>query len=262
MTEPPILSVRDLHFGYDPAGPDALSGLTLDIPAGTTTVILGPNGAGKTTLLHVILGLLSPSAGEVWIAGRRQAERSRREASRLVAMVPQNEYIPFDFSVLEYVLMGRTPHIGTLGMPARADYDIAAESLGALGLRHLWHRPVPELSGGERQLVTLARALAQRAPILLLDEPAAHLDLANRMRLLGLIDGLAARGSTVVFTSHDPGAAAPVAHQVVLMREGRVLSAGPMRDMLTSEHLSATYGVPVRVALVEGFPVVVPGGAP
>jgi iron complex transport system ATP-binding protein len=96
---------------------------------------------------------------------------------------------------------------------------------------------------------------------LLLDEPAAHLDLANRMRLLGLIDGLARRGSTVVFTI-DPGAAAPVARRVVLMREGRVLAAGPMRDMLTSEHLSATYGVPVRVALVEGFPVVVPGGAP
>lgn len=262
MTGAPILSVRDLRFGYGSGGPDALSGLTLEIPAGTTTVILGPNGAGKTTLLHVLLGLLSPRGGEVWIAGRRQGEWTRREASRLVAMVPQNEYVPFDFSVLEYVLMGRSPHISMLGMPAAGDYAVAVESLEALGLSHLWHRPVPELSGGERQLVTLARALAQQAPILLLDEPAAHLDLANRMRLLGLIDMLAGRGSTVVFTTHDPGAAAPVARRVVLMREGRVLASGPTGAMLTSENLSATYGVPVRVALVEGLPVVLPGQAP
>jgi len=261
MTEP-VLSVRDLHFGYAPAGPDALSGLNLDVPVGATTVLLGPNGAGKTTLLHVILGLLTPRAGEVWIAGRRQAEWSRREASRLVAMVPQNEYVPFDFSVLEFVLMGRTPHLPTLGMPSDGDVTTAMASLEALGLRHLWNRPVPELSGGERQLVTLARALAQEAPLLLLDEPTAHLDLANRTRLLGLIELLAARGSTVVFTSHDPGTVAPVARQIVLLREGRVLAAGPAGALLTSENLTATYGVPVRVARVDGLPVVLPGASP
>lgn len=257
-----ILSVRDLRFGYDPAGPDTLNGLTIEVPAGTTTAILGPNGAGKTTLLHVLLGLLCPGSGEVSIAGRLQSDWSRREASRLVAMVPQNEHIPFDFTVLEYVLMGRSPHIAMLGMPAPADYDIAVESLEALGLWHLWHRPVPELSGGERQLVTLARALAQQAPVLLLDEPTAHLDLANRMRLLKLIRLLASRGSAVLFTTHDPGAAAPVADQVVLLRAGSVLAAGPTHEMLTSEHLSAAYGVPVRVAQVEGLPVVLPGAEP
>jgi iron complex transport system ATP-binding protein len=258
----PLLSVHDLRFAYRHWGPEALCGLTLEFPAGTTTVLLGPNGAGKTTLLHVILGLLTPSAGEVRIAGRRQAEWTRREASRLVSMVPQNEYVPFDFSVLEFVLMGRTPHIPTLGMPSATDIDLAMASLDALELRHLWNRPVPELSGGERQLVSLARSLAQEAPLLLLDEPTAHLDLANRTRLLALIERLAARGSTVVFSSHDPGAAASVAGRIVLMRAGRVLAAGPTNTLLTSENLTATYGVAVRVARVEGIPVVLPGGRP
>lgn len=262
MTEPPILSLRDLHFGYDAAGPDIFCGMSLDIAAGATTAVLGPNGAGKTTLLHVILGLLSPQSGEVWIAGRRQTDRTRRDVSRLVAMVPQNEHIPFDFSVLEYVLMGRSPHLAILGMPGHADYEIAMESIETLGLAHLSHRPVPELSGGERQLVTLARALAQRAPILLLDEPAAHLDLGNTMRLLGLFDVLADQGSTVVFTSHDPDAAASVARNVVLMRDGRVLDTGPTESLFTSERLSLTYGVPVRVATVEGLQVVLPGRIP
>lgn len=263
MTAPlPVVSLRGLSFGYKTDGPEALSGVSLDIPAGATTAILGPNGAGKTTLLHVILGLLPPRDGEVWIAGRRRTERTRRESSRLVAMVPQNEHIPFDFSVLDYVLMGRSPHIAMLGMPTGADQEIAMASIAALNLQHLSARPVPELSGGERQLVTLARALAQRAPLLLLDEPAAHLDLGNTMRLLGLIGTLADRGSTVVFTSHDPNAAAVVAHNVVLMRDGRVLDSGPRESVFTSERLTLTYGIPVKVVTVEGVQVVLPGRGP
>ncbi len=259
MSDAPVLSLSNLGFAYDAAGPDTLHGISLDIPAGGTTVVLGPNGAGKTTLLHILVGLLSPHSGEVWLSGRRQTDLTRRELSRLVAIVPQNEHIPFDFSVLEYVLMGRSPHISMLGMPSERDHEIAVESLRTLGLLDLWHRPVPELSGGERQLVTLARALAQGAPILLLDEPAAHLDLGNTMRLHGIIEALAQEGTTVVFTTHDPGAAASVARYVVLMRDGRVLESGPVDTVFTSERLTLAYGVPVRVATVEGRPIVVPG---
>ena len=262
MTGSPILSLRDLRFGYDSSAPDTLNCPSLDIPARTTTVILGPNGAGKTTLLHVILGLLTPQSGAVHIAGRLQADQTREDLSRLVAVVPQNEHTPFDFSVLEYVLMGRSPHIAILGMPGQADYAIALESIEALGLQHLSQRPVPRLSGGERQLVTLARALAQRTPILLLDEPTAHLDFGNTQRLMGLIDVLAERGTTVIFTSHDPSTAASVAHNVVLMKGGRVLDTGPMSSVFTSELLTLTYGVPVRVATVEGSRVALPAGTP
>jgi iron complex transport system ATP-binding protein len=247
-------SLRGLRFGYGPEGPEVLRNLSLEIPAGTTTAILGPNGCGKTTLLHVVLGWLVPRAGEVLIDGRSLAGIPRRERGRLVALVPQAEHVPFDFSVLEYVLMGRTPYLGVLDMPSEEDHRLAS-----LNLAHLWRRPVPELSGGERQMVTLARALAQRTPILLLDEPTAHLDLGNKGRLLDTLAGLAGKGTTVLLTTHDPETASLAAGFVVLMRDGQVLDAGPMREVLEAGRLSATYGVPVRVVEIEGRPVVLLG---
>jgi len=230
--------------------------LSLDIPAGTAAAVLGPNGCGKTTLLHVVLGWLAPQAGEVLVDGRSLSQIPRRERGRLMALVPQAEHVPFDFSVLEYVLMGRTPYLGVLGMPGDEDHRVALEILESLGLAHLWRRPVPELSGGERQMVTLARALAQQTPILLLDEPTAHLDLGNKGRLLDVVAGLAGRGTTVLFTTHDPETASLAARFLVLMRAGQILDAGPLREVLDAERLGATYGVPVRVVEVEGRPVV------
>ncbi|MBM3695346.1 MAG: ABC transporter ATP-binding protein [Actinobacteria bacterium] len=256
MTAPAALSLRDLRFSYEPGGPEVLRSLTLDIPPGTATAVLGPNGCGKTTLLHVVLGWLAPRGGEVVVAGRPQGEISPRRRGRLVALVPQTEHVPFDFSVLEYVLMGRTPHLGVLGMPGAQDHRIALETLESLGLDHLSRRPVPELSGGERQMVTLARALAQRTPILLLDEPTAHLDLSNKGRLLSTLRRLADEGTTVLFTTHDPEAAALAARFVVLMRGGEVLAAGTQEEVLEAGRLSLTYGVPVRVVEIAGRRVV------
>jgi len=250
------LSLRDLRFGYQTEGPEVLRRLSLDIPAGTAAAVLGPNGCGKTTLLHVVLGWLAPQAGEVLVDGRSLSQIPRRERGRLMALVPQAEHVPFDFSVLEYVLMGRTPYLGVLGMPGDEDHRVALEILESLGLAHLWRRPVPELSGGERQMVTLARALAQQTPILLLDEPTAHLDLGNKGRLLDVVAGLAGRGTTVLFTTHDPETASLAARFLVLMRAGQILDAGPLREVLDAERLGATYGVPVRVVEVEGRPVV------
>jgi len=255
-----IIDVSDLWFSYDGTdgadggtsdvrhpGQAVLQGLELEIPAGSITAILGPNGSGKTTLLHLILGLLSPGRGTIRLAGRPQASYSRREMGRLMALVPQSEAITFNFSVLEYVLMGRAPYLGPLEMPRPTDRQVAAAALEMTGAGALQDRPVSALSGGEHQLIILARALAQEPRILLLDEPTSHLDLGNQERILRILRRLSAAGVTVVLTTHDPNVAAAVADTVVLMDRGKVFSAAPAASALTAHNLSAVYGVPVLV---------------
>jgi iron complex transport system ATP-binding protein len=247
----PILSLTDLCFGYEPHA-QVLRGVSLDILPGTITAILGPNGAGKTTLLRLILGLLKPQQGTIYLEGRPQKTFSRREMSRLMGLVPQSEYIPFDFSVLEFVLLGRAPYLGPLDMPREQDRAIALEALRAIGLEHLRDRATPSLSGGERQLAMMARALAQQPRLLLLDEPTSHLDLSNRDRVLNVLRAQAREGVTVIFTTHDPNLAATIADYVILMRRGALLAAGTLETTLTAENLTATYGIPVRVTRVDG----------
>ena len=251
-----ILSVSGLSFRYNGGVGDVLQDLTLGIPSGAIAAILGPNGSGKTTLLRLMLGVLRPRQGTIEVAGRPQESYSRRELSQLVGLVPQDEHIPFDFTILEYVLLGRAPYLGPLAMPGEQDTRLALEALRAAGLEGMYNRPLPNLSGGERQLVVLARALAQQPRILLMDEPTAHLDLGNQGRLLEIVRELAAGGTTVVLTTHDPNLAATLAGIAILMRSGRVLDAGPVSSVLTADNLSAVYGVPVRVLEVDGRRVV------
>jgi iron complex transport system ATP-binding protein len=254
--KPSIIRLAGLSFSYNGAGRTVLRDLSLEIPDGAITAILGPNGSGKTTFLRLLLGVLRPSQGTIWIAGKPQGSYTRRQLGQLLGLVPQDEHIPFDFSILEYVLLGRAPYLGPLAMPGKVDQAIALAALETTGLAHLSDRPLPNVSGGERQLAVVARALAQEPRILLMDEPTSHLDLGNKGHLLDIVRALAARGVTPVLTTHDPGAAAAVAAFVVLMREGQILDAGPMEAMLTAEKLSATYGVPVRVGHVEGQRVI------
>jgi iron complex transport system ATP-binding protein len=255
MTEA-VISIENLAFAYDGDHRLVLDGLTLELPEASITAVLGPNGAGKTTLIHILLGLLKPYEGSIHLSGKNLAHYTRRELSRLIAFVPQTEYTAFEFSVLEYVLMGRAPHMGILQTPTSEDIDHTLEHLRALGLTHLAHRSVRELSGGERQLVLIARALAQEPKLLLLDEPTTHLDLSNKGRILATLTALANQGVTVIFTTHDPEAAASTAAYLVLMRQGKVLSSGVLDRVLTAERLSETYGIPVRVVQVDGQPVV------
>ena len=255
-SEPAILSVSSLSFSYDGPGRAVLHDLSLEVPAGAVTAILGPNGSGKTTLLRLLLGVLRPAAGAIHLAGRPQQGYSRRERSQLIGLVPQDEHIPFDFSVLEYVLLGRAPYLSPLQMPGEVDRQVALAALHLVGLDPLRERTVPSLSGGERQLVALARALAQQPRILLMDEPTAHLDLSNRGRLLAIVRDLVTRGVTVVLTTHDPNLAASVASFAVLMRQGQALATGPAGIVLTEQTLSATYGVPVRVYDLDGTRII------
>jgi len=246
------LSLSDLSFSYNSSSEPVLRGISLEVPSGQVTGILGPNGCGKTTLLRLLLGVLHARSGSLLLDGRPHGSFSRRERSQLLGLVPQDEHVPFEFSMLEFVLMGRAPYLGPLEMPREADRQIALAALETVGLTHLLGRPVPNLSGGERQLAIVARALAQAPSILLLDEPTAHLDLSNKGRLLDIMRTLAAEKVTLVFTTHDPNLAASIADQTVLMRHGQILDVGRTEMVLTAAKLSATYGVPVQVFQLEG----------
>jgi len=255
MTEP-ILSIQSLEFSYETNQKKVLNAVSFDIEPGTITTILGPNGAGKTTLVHLLLGLQKPARGTIHINQRLIDSFSRRELSQWVGLVPQSEYVPFEFSVLEYVLLGRAPYLGPLDLPKESDLDIARQTLAQTGIPDLETRPITDLSGGELQLVLIARALAQQPKILLLDEPTSHLDLSNRNITLRILNRLRQDGSTILFTTHDPEAASLVADNLVLMRDGQVLHTGGMDDTFTSAKLSETYGTEIEVIHIDGLHVV------
>ena len=255
MTDP-ILSIQSLEFSYETSQKKVLNAVSFDIEPGTITTILGPNGAGKTTLVHLLLGLQKPARGRIHINQRSIDDYSRRELSQWVGLVPQSEYVPFEFSVLEYVLLGRAPYLGPLDLPKETDLEIARQALSQTGIPDLESRPIPALSGGELQLVLIARALAQQPRILLLDEPTSHLDLSNRNITLRILNRLRQDGSTILFTTHDPEAASLVADNLVLMRDGQVLHTGGMEDTFTSTKLSETYGTEIEVIHIDGLHVV------
>ena len=251
------LEVQNLTFGYR-RSQAVLHGITFAVPPGSITAVLGPNGAGKSSLLYVILGLLHPWAGEIRFFGKPAAAYSRRALSRTVGLVPQREHVPFAFRVEEYVLLGRSPHLGLLAQPDQADLAAVNAALARLGIAHLREREVASLSGGEHQLVLIARALVQEATIVLMDEPSAHLDLGNKHHILTLMQRLAAEGHTLILSTHDPHIAALVADRVLMLRHGEVLFFGTPQEALTAERLTALYGTPLRVVHVDNRPYVLP----
>ncbi len=250
------IALHEVWFRYNSASEPALRGLSLEIPPACVFGILGPNGSGKTTLLYLLLGLHTPQGGTVLIDGQPHLGMPKGDSSRLMGLVPEREHVPFDFPVSDYVLLGRAPHLGLLQRPGRQDREAAQAALEATGIAHLAARPFPSLSGGERQLTTLARALAQKPRILLLDEPTSHLDLSNKDRVLRVIRALRDEGVTVVLTTHDPNGDTAVTDHVALMREGSIVAAGPTRQVLTAQNLSTAYGLPVQVIYIQGRPVV------
>lgn len=252
-----ILSLDGVHFQYSPESPSVLADLSLDIPAGKITAILGPNGTGKTTLLHLLLGLLKPSQGSVHVAGKPHRGYSKQALSQMIGLVPQFENVPFNFSVFEYVLLGRSPYLKPFQLPGDEDLRVTEGALEQAGISKLAEKPVTEISGGERQLVNISRALAQQTRILLLDEPTAHLDLENQSRILSLLKKMSARGITAVLTTHDPNAAIYVADRFVLMNKGNIAAQGSLAEVITPENLSNIYRTPIRVEKTNGYTMVV-----
>lgn len=250
------LEATGLGYGYP--GRAVGRGLDLALAAGEVLCVLGPNGGGKTTLFRTLLGLLPAQEGEVRLAGATLAAMPRADVARQLGYVPQGHVAPFAFTVRDVVLMGRTAHVGLFAAPGPADRAAADEAIRALGIEPLAERFVTELSGGERQLAMIARALAQGARVLVLDEPTASLDFGNQVRVLREIRRLAADGYAVVFSSHDPSQAFLAAGRVLLLARGGALRQGAPEEVITAENLRAVYGVEVRVATVAGVRVCLP----
>jgi iron complex transport system ATP-binding protein len=241
-----MLEVSNLRFAW-PNGRTVLEGVSFTAAAGVPLSLLGPNGTGKTTLLRCLLGLEHPQSGRVAVQGQDLAALSRTEAARLVAYVPQASATAFAFKVADIVLMGRTPHLGFMAGPAAADHAAAEAAMARLGIAHLADRAFDELSGGERQLVLVARALAQGAKLLVLDEPCASLDLANQMRIIAVLRGLAAAGYAILLTTHLPDHAFLLGGEAALLKEGRLLGPAPPAELLTAPTLEGLYGTPIEV---------------
>jgi iron complex transport system ATP-binding protein len=253
------LSLRGLRVAYGQR--EALRGVDLDVAPGEVVGLVGPNGGGKTTLLKAIARGVTPKAGEVRVDGKDALRLGAREMARLIAVVPQTPTLPAGFLAREVVVMGRTAYLGFLEQEGAADYAKADAALAALGAEALAYRRVEELSGGERQNVVLARALAQATPFLLLDEPTANLDIGHQILISKLLRSLSAeRGVGVLAALHDLTLASFYCDRLILLAAGSVVADGPAAEVLTRENLRLAYGADVAILRPEGLsgPVVLP----
>jgi len=242
-----MLRAEGVSFGYE--GGFSLQDATVAVSPGSLTGLLGPNGCGKTTLLRLLCGVLRPQNGRVLLGDRDIESMARRDLARHVAVVPQETHPAFDYSVLEMVLMGRHPHLGAFQLEGPADLEIARTALAATGTAHLAPRNYMTLSGGEKQRVIIASALAQATELLLLDEPTASLDLGYQLEIAALLARLnREQNVTMVLATHDLNLAASLCDRLVVMRDGRVLTHGATRDVLTGDMVRQLYDVDADVA--------------
>jgi iron complex transport system ATP-binding protein len=256
-----MLEVRELAFGFP--GRTVGRDVSFTLATGDVLCVLGPNGGGKTTLFRTLLGLIEKHSGSIKLQGKSLEELSRAAIARRIGYVPQGHSAYFAFTVREFVLMGRTAHLGAFAAPAKKDIQVAEHALESLGIAQLADKPVTEISGGERQLALVARALAQQPRLLVLDEPTASLDFGNQVRVLQKMTALARSGIAVLFSSHDPDHAFLCATRALLLAEGRVLEAGAPREVIRADTLERMYRVSVRVVpLPGGMHTCLPGMRP
>ncbi len=232
-------------IGYAYAHKRVLDGVDVDLHAGEVVSLLGPNGTGKSTLLKILMGLLAPQEGHVTFEGDAIASMSPKLRARHIAYVPQLHTGVFGYSVIDVVLMGRIAQQGLLGRSSSQDLEMAHSALAKLDITHLSHRPYTALSGGERQMVLIARALAQGAKVVIMDEPVAGLDYGNQLRLLERIGQLAQEGYTFLQSTHYPEHAMMVSTRVIMLKEGKIYANGTPQEVITAQSIKALYGVDV-----------------
>lgn len=241
-----MLTVNDLAYSYSPKR-EILRKVNFSIESNDILCLLGPNGTGKTTLLRCILGLNRINKGEVIINGKNLKDMPQKERAKLMAYVPQAYTLSFPYSVIEVVLMGRTAHLVNGRRPSKKDLNIAYGALESLGILHLKDRLFNEISGGERQMVLVARAIAQRAKILIMDEPTANLDYGNQVKMLKVVNELSDLGYAILMTSHFPDHAFLACNRVALLKGGEIISRGTPEEIVTSENLTSLYDTSIFV---------------
>lgn len=243
------IEVKNLRFRYG-ARP-VIGDVSFTAEKGELLAVLGPNGVGKSTLFRCLLGFLKPVGGEILVDGKELGAYSRRELAKKIAYIPQSHSPAFDHTVLDSVLMGMTAQLGVFEQPGQAQREKAVQMLRALGIEKLSSRSCMKISGGERQLMLLARALVQDASMLIMDEPTANLDYGNSCRVMERVKRLGQNGYTIIFSTHDPNQAFSYATKVLALKDGGVMAVGAPEAVLTEDVLSRLYGIPVARCEIE-----------
>ncbi|MDD4503466.1 MAG: ABC transporter ATP-binding protein [Clostridiaceae bacterium] len=244
-----VLQIQDIKCGY--GDKIVVDGFSTSISKGNIFCLLGPNGIGKTTLFKTILGFLPSMGGKILLDGRDISRLPRKEFARIISYVPQAHTPPFAYSVIDVVMMGRIAHLGSFASPGHKDVVIADRALERLGIESLRNRAYTELSGGERQMVMISRALAQESAFLMMDEPTASLDFGNQVRVIQITKGLAAEGLGIIMTTHFPDHVFQCNASVALMLKGYDYLCGTANDVLTEENLMRAYGISVAITDAE-----------
>lgn len=251
------LEVQDVYFDY--GNGYVLTGVSIDMAEGAFNAIIGPNGSGKTTLLRLITGYYKPQKGRVVLGGREVSHYAARELAKLMALIPQQSYMGYDFTVLDVVLMGRNPHISRWQQVQKEDIEVAEEAMRRTEVYELRDRSVLGLSGGEWQRLVIARALTQQSPILILDEPVAHLDIKHQANIMNLVRELMQeKGITVICVLHDLNLALRFADHLAVLKKGRLAAYGDPASVLSRENIREVYETDVKIADIEGSRYIVP----
>jgi iron complex transport system ATP-binding protein len=240
-----VITVKNATFGYDDT--DIFNGINFDLHKGELLCLMGPNGCGKTTLLRCLNGILKLKKGKIDLAGSDISTMTPTAVARKMGFVFQDNTSPFSYPIIDVVCMGRAPHLGSFATPSKADRKIAEEALHMVGMYHLKDRPFMNISGGQRQLVAIARTIAQQAEVILLDEPTSHLDFKNQALILRTTRALVAQGLSIVMSSHLPDHALLYSDRVALMKSGKFIALGCPDEVITEDNLKHTYDIGVRI---------------
>ncbi len=244
------MEVKGLYFSYDVR--EILSNISFSVRDGEFVSVLGPNGVGKSTLFRCMLGLLTPDEGGTFVDGRDTSTMSARELAKCIAYIPQSHNPVFNYSVLDMVLMGTSAQVGRFSAPGKEQLAVAQAALHRLGIWNLHDRGYANISGGERQLVLIARAIAQQAKILVMDEPSANLDFGNKIRVMNTVKGLTKDGYTVIQSTHDPDQAYLYSDKILALYDGQVAAWGSPQETMTDALITTLYGVDVEVCSMRG----------